>query len=48
MTIQDIISADPTLRYFIWDAPIDPFNQWQVSVRLTALRIAIFTWIDKQ
>lgn len=48
MTVENIIQADPTLLYFIKTADIDWFNDWQVSVRFTALRIAIFNWIDKQ
>jgi len=48
MTVQDIIRNDKTLSFFITEADIDWFNNWQVGLRLTALKLALFDWIDKQ
>lgn len=41
------LQFDRTLRYFIIEAHIDYFNDYQVSLRFVALRIALFNCIDR-
>ena len=41
-----IINNDPTLKYFIVDAEINYFNDFQVNLRFAALRIALFKYIN--
>lgn len=45
--MEDIIKNDLTLNYFINEAHIDWFNDWQVTLRFKALEIAYYKYIDK-
>lgn len=48
MSVEDIIRNDRTLRFFRYEADINWLNDWQVGLRLTAVKLAIFEWIDKR
>ena len=45
--MEDIIKNDPTLNYFINEAEIDWFNEFQVNLRFQCLKIALAKYIDK-
>lgn len=44
--MDDIIKNDPTLNYFINEAHIDWFNEFQVELRFAALKIALTKYIE--
>lgn len=45
--MEDIIKNDPTLNYFINEAKIDWFNDFQVNLRFQCLKIALSIYINK-
>jgi len=44
--MENIIKNDPTLNYFINEAKIDWFNDFQVNLRFKALEIAFLKYIN--
>jgi len=47
ITLDDVIQADPTLRFFLREAEYDYDRlDWQLEIKSAAILIAITKWLD--
>lgn len=46
--MESIIKSDPTLNYFINEAHIDWNNEFQINLRIAALKIALWKYINSK
>jgi hypothetical protein len=46
--MEEIIKNDPTLNYFVNEAPFDINNDFQLELKVASLKIALYKFIQKK